>query len=174
MVPFPSSLTRRAPSCATATPTGRAQTEESFTTKPVMKSSYSPVGIPSFRRARITFRERCFERVSWDRLFGSGNERSPADDAHSCCLDRFLAWRYIWRCCAASSAHRHRSCVRYRPAVDHHARFQLHRLLRWCIRSSQTWRFDTEENKIKGAEGWGERFQRRHADGNRQLTNFLP
>src|SRR5215468_10800499 len=39
------------------------------------------------------------ERVSWDRLFGSGNERSPADDAY-CCLDRFLAWRYIWRCCA--------------------------------------------------------------------------
>jgi hypothetical protein len=37
-----------------ATPTGRAQTEESFTTKPVMKSSYSPVGTPSFRRARIT------------------------------------------------------------------------------------------------------------------------
>ena len=27
-MPFPSSLTRRAPSCATATPTGRVQTEE--------------------------------------------------------------------------------------------------------------------------------------------------
>jgi hypothetical protein len=29
-------------------------TEESFTTNPVMKSSYSPVGTPSSRRTRIT------------------------------------------------------------------------------------------------------------------------
>ena len=33
---------------------GARQTEESFTTKPVMKSSYSPVGIPSFRCMRTT------------------------------------------------------------------------------------------------------------------------
>ena len=39
--------------------------------------------------AKIRVRERCFERVSRDRLFGSGNERSPADDAHPCCLDPF-------------------------------------------------------------------------------------
>jgi hypothetical protein len=33
--------------------------------------------------------------------FGSGNERSPAGHAHPCSLGRILAWRYIWRCCAA-------------------------------------------------------------------------
>jgi hypothetical protein len=39
--------------------------------------------------------------------------------------------------------------VRYRSAVDHYDRFQLHRLLRWCIRRSQTGRFGTEtEMKI--------------------------
>src|SRR5262249_52368697 len=52
-----------------------------------------------------------------------------------------LQWGWI----TAGSAHRHRGCVRYRSAVDHHDRFQLHRLLRWCIRCSQTGRFDTEE-----------------------------
>jgi hypothetical protein len=33
IVPFPSSLTSSAPSCATVTPTGRPQTDESLTTK---------------------------------------------------------------------------------------------------------------------------------------------
>jgi hypothetical protein len=45
-VPLPSSVTRRAPSCATATPTGRPQTRLSSITKPVRKSSYSPVATP--------------------------------------------------------------------------------------------------------------------------------
>jgi hypothetical protein len=35
------------------------------------------------------------------RSFGSGNERSFAVDAHRCPLDRFLACRHNWRCCAA-------------------------------------------------------------------------
>src|SRR5882762_8885757 len=46
IVPLPSSVTNSEPSFATATPTGRPQTWESETTKPVMKSSYSPVGLP--------------------------------------------------------------------------------------------------------------------------------
>ena len=54
IVPSPSSETSNAPSCATATPTGRPQTSESLTTKPVTKSWYSPVGTPSLRRMRMT------------------------------------------------------------------------------------------------------------------------
>src|ERR1051326_1075308 len=46
MVPLPSSVTSSDPSFATATPTGRPHTCFSDTTKPVMKSSYSPVGLP--------------------------------------------------------------------------------------------------------------------------------
>ncbi len=45
-VPWPSSVTSRAPSCATVMPTGRPQTLRSSTTKPVMKSSYWPVATP--------------------------------------------------------------------------------------------------------------------------------
>ena len=44
----------RAPSLATATPTGRPHTVVSLTTKPVAKSSYSPVGTPSLVITRIT------------------------------------------------------------------------------------------------------------------------
>src|SRR5262249_32001784 len=72
------------------------------------------------------------------------------------CLDLFLAGVFVGGCCAACSAHRHGIFVRYRPAVDHHDRFQLHRLLRWCIRCSQTGGFDTEEKMIRGAVGWGD------------------
>src|SRR5258708_3605681 len=54
IVPLASSDTRRAPSLATATPTGRPHTVESLTTNPVAKSSYSPVGTPSFMITRIT------------------------------------------------------------------------------------------------------------------------
>ena len=46
MLPLPSSVNSRAPSCATVTPTGRPQTLRSSATKPVTKSSYSPVGTP--------------------------------------------------------------------------------------------------------------------------------
>ena len=45
MVPFPSSVTGRDPSSATATLTGLAQTFPSPKTKPTRKSSYSPVGL---------------------------------------------------------------------------------------------------------------------------------
>jgi hypothetical protein len=44
-----SSVTINEPSCATATPTGRPQTLCSSITKPVIKSSYSPVGMPLCR-----------------------------------------------------------------------------------------------------------------------------
>jgi hypothetical protein len=44
-VPFPSSQMRREPSWATATPTGRAQTEESFA---------SPAAFPEMRSSRAT------------------------------------------------------------------------------------------------------------------------
>ena len=54
IVPFASSLTSSAPSRATATPTGRPHTVVLSITKPVMKSSYSPVGLPPFMRTRIT------------------------------------------------------------------------------------------------------------------------
>src|SRR5215468_11112591 len=54
IVPLASSDTRRAPSLATATPTGRPHTVVSLTTKPVAKSSYSPVGAPSLVITRIT------------------------------------------------------------------------------------------------------------------------
>ncbi len=54
IVPLPSSLTRSAPSCATATLTGRPQTRSSSTTKPVRKSSYAPSGTPSRRWMRMT------------------------------------------------------------------------------------------------------------------------
>ncbi len=54
MDPFASSLTSSAPSRVTATPAGRAQTVSLSSTKPVTKSSYSPVGLPSFMRTRIT------------------------------------------------------------------------------------------------------------------------
>ena len=53
-VPFASSLTRSAPSRVTATPPGLPHALSLSTTKPVMKSSYSPVGLPSFMRTRIT------------------------------------------------------------------------------------------------------------------------
>src|SRR3954471_7832409 len=52
--PLPASDTSSAPSFATATPTGRPHTSVSLTTNPVTKSSYSPVGLPSFIRIRIT------------------------------------------------------------------------------------------------------------------------
>src|SRR4030081_2132541 len=45
-VPFASSVTNSEPSFATATPNGRPQTSVLEITKPVMKSSYSPVGLP--------------------------------------------------------------------------------------------------------------------------------
>ena len=48
-----SSLTRREPSCATATPTGRAQTLLSSITKPVRKS-YPPMGWPFVSKTRTT------------------------------------------------------------------------------------------------------------------------
>ena len=54
IVPFASSLTSSAPSRVTATPAGRPQTVVLSITKPVMKSSYSPVGRPPFMRTRIT------------------------------------------------------------------------------------------------------------------------
>src|SRR3954454_1159989 len=54
IVPLPSSEIKSAPSLATAIPTGRPQTSVSLTTKPVTKSSYSPVGLPSFILMRIT------------------------------------------------------------------------------------------------------------------------
>src|ERR1041385_9217271 len=53
-VPLPSSVTNNAPSCATVTPTGRPQTFLLSTTKPVRKSSYCPVGTPSFSSTRMT------------------------------------------------------------------------------------------------------------------------
>ena len=53
-VPLLSSVTSNAPSCATATPTGRPQTLWLSTTNPVRKSSYSPVGTPWFSRTRTT------------------------------------------------------------------------------------------------------------------------
>ena len=53
MVPFASSDTSKAPSLATATPTGLPQTSESLITKPVAKSSYSPVGAPSRTGTRM-------------------------------------------------------------------------------------------------------------------------
>src|SRR6202022_875085 len=48
----PSSLTRSDPSFATVTPTGRPQTPSAEATKPVRKSSYSPVGAPSLIGSR--------------------------------------------------------------------------------------------------------------------------
>jgi monoamine oxidase len=54
MVPLPSSVTKSEPSLATATPTGRPQTSLSEMTKPVMKSSYSPVGLPLSSKSRRT------------------------------------------------------------------------------------------------------------------------
>jgi hypothetical protein len=51
---LPSSVTNSEPSGATATPTGLPQTCPSFVTKPVRKSSYSPVALPSFMGMRIT------------------------------------------------------------------------------------------------------------------------
>jgi hypothetical protein len=50
IVPLPSSLTSSAPSVVTATPAGRPQTVSLSSRKPVMKSWYSPVGLPSFMR----------------------------------------------------------------------------------------------------------------------------
>ena len=52
--PLPSSLTMSEPSCATATPTGRPQTSLSLITKPVKKSSYSPVGWSFLRKIWTT------------------------------------------------------------------------------------------------------------------------
>jgi hypothetical protein len=54
MVPLPSSVTISDPSFASATPTGRPHTCFSETTKPVMKSSYSPVGLPFANGTRTT------------------------------------------------------------------------------------------------------------------------
>jgi hypothetical protein len=54
IVPLASSLTSSAPSRVTATPAGRPQALSLSTRNPVMKSSYSPVGAPSFMRTRIT------------------------------------------------------------------------------------------------------------------------
>jgi hypothetical protein len=54
IVPFASSLTSSAPSWVTATPAGRPQTLSPSRTNPVRKSSYSPVGWPSFKRTRMT------------------------------------------------------------------------------------------------------------------------
>ena len=53
-MPFASSLTSSAPSRVTARPAGRPQTVALSSTKPVMKSSYPPVGLPAFMRTRIT------------------------------------------------------------------------------------------------------------------------
>ncbi len=50
----PSSETKRLPSLACATPTGRPQTVPSGKTKPVRKSSYSPVAWPFFMGSRMT------------------------------------------------------------------------------------------------------------------------
>jgi len=50
----PSSETKREPSFASATPTGRPQTVPLGRTKPVRKSSYSPVAWPSFMGRRMT------------------------------------------------------------------------------------------------------------------------
>lgn len=54
IVLLPSSETSKAPSCATVMPTGRPQTVPSSMTNPVRKSSYSPVGLPFFMKARTT------------------------------------------------------------------------------------------------------------------------
>ena len=51
----PSSVTRNAPSFATVTPTGRPHTFPSGVTKPVMKSSYKPAGVPLWMGTRISF-----------------------------------------------------------------------------------------------------------------------
>jgi hypothetical protein len=51
---LPSSVTNNEPSFPTATPTGLPQTCPSLVTKPVRKSSYSPVALPSFIGMRIT------------------------------------------------------------------------------------------------------------------------
>ena len=53
IVPLPSSENNSEPSLAVATPTGRPHTDASSMTKPVTKSSYSPVGTPSFTIARM-------------------------------------------------------------------------------------------------------------------------
>ena len=65
MVPFASSLTSSAPSRVTATPAGRPQALALSTRKPVMKSSYSPVGEPPFIRTRITLKPVRSGRL-WD------------------------------------------------------------------------------------------------------------
>src|SRR5689334_13896868 len=54
IVPLPSSVISKAPSCATVTPTGRPQTLRSLVTKPVRKSSYRPVGTPLFNGIRTS------------------------------------------------------------------------------------------------------------------------
>src|SRR5688572_919555 len=54
IVPLASSVISKAPSRATATPTGRPQTLRSVVTNPVRKSSYRPVGIPLFNGIRTT------------------------------------------------------------------------------------------------------------------------
>jgi hypothetical protein len=71
----------------------------------------------------VSRRDRARGCILGPTLWGSGNERSPAVGAHPCSLGRFLACRYIWRCCAAGLAHRRRGCVRRRSAMDHHDRF---------------------------------------------------
>src|ERR1700738_5296100 len=53
-VPFPSSVTSSAPSCATATLTGLPHTLSCSSTNPVRKSTYSPVGTPFLMRTRTT------------------------------------------------------------------------------------------------------------------------
>jgi hypothetical protein len=64
-------MTPDGPSRATATPTGRAQTEESFTTKPVMKSSYSPVGPIAVEEERV-FPEQVVELWNHGVVVGNG------------------------------------------------------------------------------------------------------
>ena len=69
IVPLASSLTSSAPSCVTATPAGRPQALSLSTRNPVMKSSYSPVGLPLLRRrgqpddvTRLRGRQHALER----------------------------------------------------------------------------------------------------------------
>src|SRR5262249_25688650 len=75
----PSSLPSSEPSDASVTPTGRPHTFASSTTKPVTKSSYSPVGLPSVSGTRITlypvrcalFQEPCSAAKMLDRCAGA-------------------------------------------------------------------------------------------------------
>jgi hypothetical protein len=77
-VPFPSSQMRREPSWATATPTGRAQTEESFA---------SPAAFPEMRSSRAT-------RAANGATFSMANGAASGRDDHAQHLvDRLVAVR---------------------------------------------------------------------------------